>query len=141
VLAAALQEGVHLIKPNLREMRDLTGEPLESKAEWITVSRRLATEGGAKLIVLTLAEHGALLVGRDEAWFAEGMPVPLVSAAGAGDSFLGAMVWALSCGHSPKEALRHGVAAGSAALLTPATELARKEDIERLLPQVKVAAV
>jgi 6-phosphofructokinase 2 len=82
-----------------------------------------------------------LLVGREEAWFAEGVRVQLVSAVGAGDSFLGAMVWALASGHGPKEALRHGVAAGSAALLTPATDLCHKEDVERLLSDVKIAAV
>jgi 6-phosphofructokinase 2 len=50
-------------------------------------------------------------------------------------------VWALSRGHPHKEALRHGVAAGSAALLRPATDLCRKADMERLLPHVKIEAV
>jgi 6-phosphofructokinase 2 len=138
VLQAALQKGVHLIKPNLREMRDLMDTPLATKAEWIDACRQLIASGGAEFVALTIAEGGALLVGRDEAWMAEGLPVKLVSAVGAGDSFLGAYVWALSNGHPPREALRHGVAAGSAALLTPATELCLKEDVERLLPQVKV---
>ncbi len=141
VLQEALKKGVHLIKPNLREMRDLMGEPLASKAEWIDACRRLIAAGGTEFVALTVAEAGALLVGREEAWFAAGLPVKLVSAVGAGDSFLGAFVWALSRGHAPHDALRHGMAAGSAALLTPATDLCLKEDIERLLPQVKVEAV
>ncbi len=141
VLAAALKEGVHLIKPNLREMSELTGEPLAGKAEWVDVSRRLVAAGGAEFVALTVAEHGALLVGRDEAWYAEGLPVEMVSAVGAGDSFLGALVWALSSGLGPRDALCHGVAAGSAALLRPATDLCHKEDVERLLPAVKVVPV
>ncbi len=141
VLQEALKKGVHLIKPNLREMRDLMGEPLASRAERIDACRRLVASGGAEFVALTVAEGGALLVGREETWFAEGLPVTLVSAVGAGDSFLGAFVWALSSGHAHRDALRHAIAAGSAALLTPATDLCRKEDVERLLPQVKVEAV
>jgi 6-phosphofructokinase 2 len=141
VLEAALKGGVHLIKPNLDELRDVTGERLETRAEWIDACRRLVAAGGALLVALTLGEQGALLVAREEAWFAEGLPVKPVSAVGAGDSFLGGMVWALSCGQALQDALRHAVAAGSAALLTPATGLCRTKDVARLLPQVTVAAV
>lgn len=140
-LQATLVRGAHLIKPNLREMRDLMDEPLTSKAEWIDACRRLVAAGGVEFVALTVAEGGALLVGRKEAWFAEGLPVKMVSAVGAGDSFLGALVWALSCGNAPREALRHGIAAGSAALLSPATDLCYKEDVVSLLPEVKVEAV
>jgi 6-phosphofructokinase 2 len=140
-LQAALEKGVHLIKPNLRELRELTGEPLERKDEWVAACRRLVLAGGAELVALTLGEHGALLVSREQAWLGSGPPAEIVSAVGAGDSFLGAMVWALDHGHPPHAALRHGVAAGSAAILTPATDLCHKADVERLLGAVKVSAV
>lgn len=140
VLKAALEEGVHLIKPNLRELRDLVDEPLVSKEEWIDASRRLIAANGVEHVALTLGERGALLVTRDEAWFAEGLPVKPVSSVGAGDSFLGAMVWALSSGHGLQEALRYGVAAGSAAVLAPGTGLCSEDDVKRLLTEVKVEA-
>jgi len=138
VLKAALEEGVHLIKPNLREFRDLVDEPLASKEEWIDASRRLIAAKGVERIALTLGELGALLVTRDEAWFAEGLPVKPVSSVGAGDSFLGAVVWALSSGHGLPEALRYGVAAGSAAVLTPGTGLCSRDGVNRLLAEVRV---
>lgn len=141
VLKAALEEGVHLIKPNLRELRDLVDEPLASKEEWIAASRRLIAANGVEHIALTLGEQGALLVTRDEAWFAEGVPVKPVSSVGAGDSFLGAMVWALSTGHGLPESLRYGVAAGSATVLTPGTGLCCRGDVERFLTDVKVEAL
>lgn len=140
-LQAALKRGVHMIKPNLREMRDLMGEPMQTAADWIAAGRRLVAAGGVEFVALTVAEHGALLIGRDGAWHAKGLHVEIISAVGAGDSFLGAVVWALDKGHAPHEALRHGVAAGSAALLTPATELCRKEDVERFIEQVEVVKV
>lgn len=141
VLRAALEEGVHLIKPNLRELRELVDEPLASRKEWLDASRRLIAAHGVEHIALTLGERGALLVTRDEAWYAEGVPVKPVSSVGAGDSFLGAMVWALSSGHGLPESLRYGVAAGSATVLTPGTGLCRRDDVERLLTDVKVEAV
>jgi len=60
---------------------------------------------------------------------------------GAGDSFLAAMVWSLASGHSLETAFRYGVAAGSAALLMPGTELCRQEDVERLVNDVKLEAI
>lgn len=140
-LAAALKVGVHLIKPNLRELCELTGESPTGRDEWIAAARRLVASRQVEHVALTLGEHGALLVSADEAWFAAGVPVKIVSAVGAGDSFLGALVWALSGGKSRCEALRHATAAGTAALLSPATDLCHPEDVARLLERVVVERV
>jgi 6-phosphofructokinase 2 len=58
---------------------------------------------------------------------------------GAGDSFLGALTWRLALGRNLDDALRYAIAAGSAALLSPGTELCRLDDVERLLPQVTLS--
>ncbi|KAB2939575.1 MAG: 1-phosphofructokinase family hexose kinase [Hyphomicrobium sp.] len=137
-LMAALEEGIHLIKPNLREFRELTDEPLMSRREWIDAARRLIATQGVAHIALTLGDRGALLITREEAWFGEGLSVKAVSSVGAGDSFLGAMVWALSAGHSLPDALRYGIAAGSAAVLAPGTSLCSAHDVKRLLQEVEV---
>jgi 6-phosphofructokinase 2 len=46
------------------------------------------------------------------------------------------MVWSLDAGRGIKEAFRHGVAAGSAALLSVGTGLCKAEDVQRLSRQV-----
>jgi len=46
------------------------------------------------------------------------------------------MIWALASGHTLDEAFRYGIAAGSAALLVPGTELSQRQDIERLVKDV-----
>lgn len=140
-LKAALKEGVHLIKPNLREMRELTGAPLQNRDEWIAAARQVVASGAAERVALSLGEHGALLVTAGEAWYASTPSVPIVSAVGAGDSFLGALIWSLAQGHAHRDALCHATAAGTAALLTPATELCLKQDFERLQAAVKVEPV
>lgn len=140
-LDAALVEGCHLIKPNLREMREMTGEDLPDRPDWIAASRKFIAERNVEVVALSLGHQGALLVTASEAWHAHGLDVPMVSAVGAGDSFLGAIVWALSSGFDMRTALVHGVAGGSAALMTPATDLCLKSDLLRLLGEVKVEAV
>jgi len=98
--------------------------------------RALVATGRAEIVALTLAERGALVVTRDSAWRLAAPPVKVVSTVGAGDSFLGAFVWGLASGHDLSVAARYGVAAGTAALLSPGTELCRRDAVERLLPQI-----
>lgn len=140
-LKAAVDHDVDLLKPNLRELRELTGEPLIDEASWIATCTRLVTTRKAQAVALTLGHRGALLVTRDGAWRAEPLPVDPVSTVGAGDSFLGAMVWALASGRTVEEALRYGVAGGSAALLAPGTELCQASDVRHLLDRVVVEPV
>lgn len=135
-LAAALEEGVYLFKPNLRELSELTGVPIEGEHAWVDACRRLTEAGRAEHVALTLGDRGALLVAGDRAWRAPALPIKPVSTVGAGDSFLGAMVWGLAEGLRIEDAFRYGVAAGSAALLSPGTGLCRKEDVERLYPDI-----
>lgn len=137
-LKAALQAGVYLIKPSLREFKLLMGESLESQADWITACRALIASGQVEIVALTLGDQGALLVTHDRALRAQALPIKLVSVVGAGDSFLGALVWSLACGHPIETAFRYGVAAGSAALLMPGTELCRREDVEHLVNEVQL---
>jgi 6-phosphofructokinase 2 len=71
----------------------------------------------------------------------QAVPVKPISVVGAGDSFLGAMIWSLACGHPTEHALRYGIAAGSAALLMPGTEMCHRDDVERLVREVKVQPI
>jgi 6-phosphofructokinase 2 len=138
-LTAALKEGVHLVKPNLRELSEFVGERLDGEAAWLRASFRLVKSRQAEIVALTLGHRGALLVDRDRALRAEPPPITPVSSVGAGDSFLGAMVWGLAAGFDLEHAFRLGVAAGSSAVLNPGTELAHPEDTQRLAAEVVVS--
>jgi 6-phosphofructokinase 2 len=140
-LKMALAEGVALIKPNLVELADLVGMPLDSEEVRIAACRKLAATKRAQIVALTLGEQGALVVTADKAFRSQPLAIEPVSTVGAGDSFLGGLVAALASGRSLHDAFRVAVAAGSAAVLSPGTELCREEDVQRLLPQVKVSEV
>jgi 6-phosphofructokinase 2 len=135
-LQAALTEGVTLIKPNLAELSDLLGMPLDNDNARLAACRKLVTDGRAEAVALTLGDQGALLVTASKAFRAQPLAIKTVSTVGAGDSFLGGLVAALASGESLQRAFRVGVAAGSAAVLSPGTELCHDEDVQRLLPHV-----
>jgi 6-phosphofructokinase 2 len=137
-LKTALIEGVALIKPNLVELSDLVGAPLDTEDARVAACRKLITDGRVEAVALTLGEQGALLVTADKVYRAQPMSIEPVSTVGAGDSFLGGLVAALATNNSLQQAFRVAVAAGSAAVLSPGTELCRKDVVQRLLPEVKV---
>jgi 6-phosphofructokinase 2 len=140
-LKAALAEGVHLIKLNLPELRDLIGEPLEREADWVRACLALVNSGQAEIVALSLGHRGALLVERDRVLRAQPVPITPLSAVGAGDSFLGALVWSLAEGNDLESAFRMAVAAGASALLRPGTDLARPADTHRLAAEVTVTTL
>lgn len=140
-LTAALNEGVTLAKPNQHELSELVDAPLSTDAERIAACRKLVKEKRAEIVALTLGDDGALLVTADKAWRAQPMRIEVVSAVGAGDSFLGGLVAALAKSQPIVDAFRMAVAAGSAAVMSPGTELCREEDVKRLLKEVKITEI
>ncbi len=140
-LKAALAEGVTLIKPNLNEFSDFVGQPLTHEQDRIAACRRLIADKRVEAVALTLGKDGALLVTADGAWRSAPLQVEVVSAVGAGDSFLGGVVASLAQGERLDHAFRVGIAAGSAAVMSPGTELCREEDVRQLLGQVRVSEV
>lgn len=57
------------------------------------------------------------------------------SAVGAGDSFLAGMVHGFALGHPAERAFRVGLAGGAAAVLSCGSELAKPEDLKRLVAE------
>ncbi len=139
-LAAAVAEGVDLIKPNLREMRELTGQEPNDAGEWEASAKALVHDGKVATIALTMGHLGAVLVTRNQVLRAGPLPIAPVGAVGAGDSFLGALLWQLASGGNLEEAFRYAVAGGAAALLNPGTSLCLPDDVERLAQQVAIKA-
>ena len=140
-LTAVLDEGVTLIKPNQNELSEWAGARLDTDAACVAACRKLIISGRARIVAVTLGERGALLVTAVQAWKAAPLAIDVASAVGAGDSFLGGMVADLAAGRPIEEAFRTGVAAGSAAVSRPGTELCSEADVKRLLPQVQIKEI
>jgi len=140
-LGAALDEGLWLIKPSLAELQGLTGLALPDEHAQIRACRELVEAAKVELVALTLGDRGAILVGREQVLRAGALPILPASAIGAGDSFLGGLVCALAEGRPVESAFACAVAAASASLLHPGTELCQAADVERFAQQVKIEVV
>lgn len=135
-LVAAVAEGVDLIKPNLREMRELASSEPSDASEWEGVARTLVQSGKVAMIALTMGHLGAVLVTRDRVLRALPLAITPVSATGAGDSFLGALICRLASGTDLEDSFRLAAAAGAAALLNPGTGLCLPGEVNRLAEAV-----
>jgi len=129
---AVRRGGAYLIKPSLNELASLIGRMPESEREQEGALRELIGAGAAEVIVLSLGAAGALYASGDRLERIAAPSVPMVSAVGAGDSMLGAVVLALAQGRELGDAVRYGVAAGAATVMRPGTQLCLREDVERL---------
>ncbi len=136
-LQIAIQAGgVFLAKPNQREMEQLVaeggGDGESGEMDASELGRRIVGNGWCEVIMLSLGRAGARLITSDVVRTITPPTVPFKSAVGAGDSMVGGILYALSRGMSIEDAALYGVAAGTAATMTPGTELCRREDAERL---------
>lgn len=132
--------GAYLMKPNHRELAHMVGRRLESRADQIAAAKSLVRDGRSEIMVVSLGADGALLVTDELAEHFASPDVEIHSAVGAGDSMVGAIVFALARGWPIREATRYGVAAGAATLMTSGTELCHPADVERLFHQGNIGA-
>ena len=131
-LAAALAQGVWLVKPSLRELAQLSHEDLTTPDQQRQAARRLIECGQAQIVALSLGSRGAMLVTADQCLHAAALSVPLRSSVGAGDSFLAALLWALDQQGDLRQALAMAMAAGAATVMSSGTALCQPQDVARL---------
>jgi 6-phosphofructokinase 2 len=137
---AVMGGGLHLIKPSIGELRQLTGRALNEEHDIAAAAQEIVDSGKSEYVAVTRARDGAILASRAGTWSLPAIPVETRSAVGAGDCFLAGMVFALSCERDAIHAFRYGIAAGAAAVLTPGTDLCHRDDVERLFALVPTVA-
>ena len=131
-LRASVAPGVFLLKPNLRELQVLAKETIETEKQQRNAAKKLIESGACEVVVVSMGAGGALLVTAETIEQIRTPTVTIRSKVGAGDSMVGGMVYSLAKGDSIPNAVRYGIAAGAAAVMTPGTELCRSEDVEHL---------
>ncbi len=120
--------GIFILKPNVSELESIEGKKLDEEGA-TRAALAIVRSGAAAHVVVTFGREGALLASADGVLRVPARHVDTISAVGAGDSFVGAMTWSLTQGHTIEEAFRFGVAAGAAAAMTPGSELCRRADV------------
>lgn len=104
-------------------------------------AQQLIAQGRSQIVALSLGGEGAMLVTADQCLLADALPVSVTGSVGAGDSFLGGLLWALDREAGLANALATAVAAGAAAVMVPGTALCQKEQVLALRTQVDVQSL
>ena len=131
------QAGAFLLKPNLGELSRLCGVTEISFTDLIPLAQKFMANNPCELMVVSLGPQGAFVITQD---YHEHINAPVVyqnSTIGAGDSMVAGMVFALANHKSISDTAKFGVACGTAATMTPGSQLCTIEDANKLYEYIQ----
>ncbi len=137
----ALSHGIEarptVVTPNQHEAERLLGRMLLTRTHFLEAAERIRGMG-PESVVLSLGSRGA--VGAFAEGLVEAVPPPIdaVSPIGSGDALAAAYTWALARGATCTDALRWGVAAGTASARLAGMQFATLAQTTQIYNQVEV---
>jgi 6-phosphofructokinase 2 len=131
-LQALKGKNAYLIKPNIGELCKMLNVEWIDKNEIPDAAQQAIADGFAEIMVVSMGPDGAWLVSNDKRYYVPAPPVKKNSTVGAGDSMVAGITYFLQKNKTLKEAIRFGVACGSAATMNHGTQLFNKIDAEEL---------
>jgi tagatose 6-phosphate kinase len=136
-LAHALPARPALVKCNQHELARLVERPVERPEDALdAVGTWIA--GGIHQAVITMGKEGAVAVDDEGAWHVTAPQIEAVYPIGSGDAMTGGLLVALERGLSFAEAVRYGVAVGTANTLLPGSGRCDLEALPGLLAQTHI---
>ena len=129
-----------MIKPNIDEIRMLTGKSCENFDDMVDAAKEIHKKG-VDIVAVSLGGDGSFVV-CDEGIFRARVPkIDTVNTVGCGDSMIAGFALGLSEGSSVEETLQKASAISAAAALREETGYFVKEDMERIYPQVEITKI
>lgn len=136
-----LEEGIKaaptLIKPNIDEIRMLTGKHCDDINDIIEAAKAIHA-GGVEIVAVSLGADGSLAVGEEGIFRAVVPKIDAVNTVGCGDSMIAGFALGLSEGLSLEETLQRASAISAAAAMREETGFFVMEDMEALLPKIEI---
>jgi 1-phosphofructokinase family hexose kinase len=126
-----------VVAPNQQEAERLLKRALLTRSQFIDAAQRLKSMG-AESVVLSLGSRG--VVATDGKELLEALPprIDALCPIGAGDALAAAFVWALDKKRPFADAVRWGVAAGTASAALPGMNFANLEQTKQMYRHVEV---
>jgi len=136
-LLLGLEAHPTVVAPNQQEAERLLGKVLLTRAQMIDAAERIRMMG-AERVLLSLGSRGVM--GSEDGRLVEAIPprVDVVCPIGAGDALGASFVWSMRRGTDFSDALRWGVAAGTASAMLPGVSFANVEQTRDIYEQVQV---
>lgn len=138
LLAAAMQPGPAMIKPNRREAEAALGAPLLDPVALAGALHAFAARGVAMPLISDGAA-GLFALAEGKIWQARPPALQRVNSVGSGDATVAGLAAARARGYGVEAMLRLAAAAGAANVLTKECAEVRPADVARLTPEIEVA--
>jgi len=139
-LRHAVEAGVFLIKPNLKELAALVNQESLSIEQVVPASKAVINNYKCEAVITSLGPEGAMLVTSHTTLRITPPQVNAQSTVGAGDSMLAGIIMGLCNQKNMIESVQYGVACGTAATLNPGTELCHFKDVQDLYQMIRRSA-
>lgn len=136
-LLQGIEEHPTVATPNQQEAERLLGRTLLTRTHYLEAAERIRTMG-PESVVLSLGSRGAIGAFREGLFEALPPRVDAVCPIGAGDALSAAYTWAMERKNNGVEALRWGVAAGTASARLPGMKFASLEQTQEIYKQVEL---
>lgn len=137
----ALQAPPHVIKPNRFELMQYYNLPENTPDDQIPDLCAPLLNKGISWVVVSMGAEGAMFFTPQHQARAEVLPVKVSSTVGAGDSMVGAIVYAMQAGLNFEETVRLAMAASIGAVTTPGTNPPTLELVKQLQSQIKIQPI
>lgn len=137
----AIKACPYMIKPNDYELELYTGKKLSSNKEIAEVARKEFIEKGISVVCVSLGADGALIIDKDESFYARGMKVKVKGTVGAGDSIVAGIVYGMRQDMPLKDLLRSGVASATASVVKDGTDLCDKTGYDKYFQLVEIEKI
>ena len=134
-----IEERPTVVTPNQQEADRLLGRTLLTRTHYLEAAERIRTMG-PESVVLSLGSRGAVGAFREGIFEALPPRVDAVCPIGAGDALSAAYTWAMERKNNWVEALRWGVAAGTASARLPGMKFASLEQTQEIVQAGGTAA-
>ncbi|MDP1731062.1 MAG: 1-phosphofructokinase family hexose kinase [Devosia sp.] len=134
-LRAAMAQRPFLIRLNHYEAQELVGGSSDAEAATYELVGELLERNAAETVIVTVGEQGAIVATGGQLLRIHPPKVRVVSAVGAGDSFVAALTLGLAQDWPLEKASRYAVAAAAAVVTTEATQLCDRATTEKLFEE------
>lgn len=140
LLKMGIQAKPTMVKPNIDEIRMLTGSRCDSRDELILAGRQIH-ESGVEQVVISLGAEGSLMICADGVYQAIVPRIDAVNTVGCGDAMIAGFAIGMEKRMSVQDSLRLASAISAAAALREETGFFVKEDMERIYKQIQIQSL
>lgn len=134
-LTATLKYKPFLIKPNIHELGEIFDVEIKDIEKVVYYANKLR-DMGAQNIIISMGEHGAMLVCSEGVYTASAPKGEVKNSVGAGDSVVAGFLCEYTKSFNIVDSFRYGAASGSATAFS--MDLCKKEYVDKLLTDVHV---